>query len=394
MNIKIQSLSLLAVSLLAGAVQAQTVEFMGISRGEDWQQISADVLQEFEWDSPYWAEAFIEWSEGTITDAVLVHPTEGSFPFEVDGSEVYLEGDYDSAAEMMAEWVAGTYTFQGTGSSIGAFSIEAQVDAYTPLAKKKITNFDALQSADPTQDIVIEWEPFTDAGELGLIFVEISYYVDEHTYVNDVWVAPDSRTDGLPGLPADATSVVIPANTLQGSPYNQYDVWVEFVSAKSAGDSAPFDGAFFIVTTETSTFFHLKTPAVTPKDPYLGTWPVGASDWTNATGWFGWLWVGEAPWAYSLSLGAYVYVQEATFEADAGAWVYVPYYGSIAGGAEDFLGLWPVSDYRTETTGWLGTLWTEYAPWVYSESLRGWICVAAETFSPEAGGWVYVPTQE
>lgn len=44
----------------------------------------------------------------------------------------------------------------------------------------------------------------------------------------------------------------------------------------------------------------------------------------------------------------------------------------------------------TDTGDWMGWLYVTHAPWVFSDSLNGWIYIEADGFDAESGGWTYV----
>lgn len=250
-------------------IQAQSVDIIYLSREVTWEHVDASTLQLFQWDPPYSVWAGAELSSGEIGDFQISAGTENtSIPANGEGGyEVGLL--FETEEEMSAMFGSGTYTFSGTGSTAGAFSFSTDLLAYSPLTVKKILNWEALQSADPTGPVVIEWEPFADAGDMGFIQVSIGYPTEDGGYVEDFWEAPTNRSDGLPGLTTDTTSLTIPANTLVGSDFNQFDARVSFMSLAPAGDSAPFEGAGFVTGTLTETAFNIFTTTSAPVLPVL-----------------------------------------------------------------------------------------------------------------------------
>lgn len=57
---------------------------------------------------------------------------------------------------------------------------------------------------------------------------------------------------------------------------------------------------------------------------------------------------------------------------------------------EQYLGTWEIAENWANTGGWLGSLYVEYQPWVWSHNLQSYIYIVEETFS-DAGAWSYVP---
>ncbi|MEX0332795.1 MAG: hypothetical protein AB3N64_15395 [Puniceicoccaceae bacterium] len=55
-----------------------------------------------------------------------------------------------------------------------------------------------------------------------------------------------------------------------------------------------------------------------------------------------------------------------------------------------FWGPYPVVDGHADTTPWLGWLYVDAAPWMFSYSLASWLYSPEEGIS-ESGGWVYIP---
>lgn len=327
MKSSIIKLSALAgISLFCSAIaRAQTVELIVLIRGAEMQHTDATTVSPIDWDLPYYFEAgMIGVEGGSFSTLSISAPSGESGELEPEEDEYYGEDAFETEQELINSVVAGTYTFSGTGSSIGNFSFGVELPEYEALTPKKIVNFDQLQEADATKPITIEWESFSDAGDIGFIEVNVGYSTGNGNYMSDIWEATGTRTDGFPGMTADTTSVTIPAGTLQGSENGIYDVWVEFYSLEPAPDVAAFPEADVYVVTETNTSFRINTLPVEQPVPLFGVWPIDNHGYSNTQGWLGWLHVEHFPWAYSYSLGQFVYISEQSFDAPSGGWVYVP----------------------------------------------------------------------
>ncbi len=334
-------ISLFSASLLT----AQNVEFIFVEYTEDWIQSSPEQLDPFPYDpAPYNFYAGFEVAEGELSSLSF---TVGDTVTGITQEDHEFQANFQSLEELIAAWPAGTYTFSGEGNEVGAFSFDVEVEAFTPLAPKRFTNYQELQSVNPEGDITIEWEAFTDYADEGLIMVSASYPMADGSYVYKVWESENTRDDGLPGLPADTTSVIIPAGTLIGGDIGLYDISVEFLSLNIQENTSPFDDALVVVLFSSSNFVQLvagdpsetpvdptptepvdPTPTPTPTEPvdelYLDVWAIQDNHWTETEGWLDWLWVGNRPWAFSLILNGYIHVDEDGFDPDQGGWFYVP----------------------------------------------------------------------
>ena len=372
---------------------AQSVETIFVERNASWHQISATEIVEFPYDPPF--QFFAGWD---VEDGTFSHLTlkKGGQSFDLS-EDLEFQAEYDRVEELTAAWPAGTYNFSGTGSTVGAFSFDLTIGNYSPLQQRRFTNYEALQAINPSEDITIEWEPFTDYQDKGIIMLVASYPMSNGDYVSEFWRSPNLRSDGYPGLQPDTTSFVIPAGTLSGSDLGMYDLWVEYLSLELLENNSPFSDARFLNVTGSNTYMQMRVGEPVPSpELYLGFWEVTDS-WADTESWLGWIYVRDHPWASIPALERHIYISEGSVEKANGGWVYLPTNpaenSAAKEGSDLYLGFWEVTDSWADTESWLGWLYVRDHPWVSVPAFERYIYVAEDSIQKDSGGWIYIPTK-
>ncbi len=299
-----------------------------------------------------------ELESGSISNFRIAGPPEPlgePIPYDAEDQAYELEQSYSSESELSNEITAGTYTFSGTGNTVGYFSENVYIPTYSPLSNLLITNYSELQSFDPAQPLTIEWEPFTEwetaAG--GVIFVEISY----DTGMGDQFVWD---SEGLPstnpfGLDPDTTSVEVPAGTLTGSPDGKYFVGMGFIridSMEYLGSSSPIEGTLLASITglemltqiQARPSYHQDRLYLSPgswiQDPRLGDVYGYDDDWGYSKG-FGLVHVAWTPhWFWQERLG---WLSVIAGDYATGMWIFAKDHGMIY-----VHGSWPEGEYWSD----------------------------------------------
>lgn len=119
-----------------------------------------------------------------------------------------FQAGFNSEAELAAAYPAGNYTPQLTLTAGGTSSLTVNLGAAptTP----HCANYDAAQAINAAADFTLRWDAF--AGATANDRVEIIIFNDQGT---EVFRLPDECATPPKPLSATATSVVIPAGTLQ-----------------------------------------------------------------------------------------------------------------------------------------------------------------------------------
>ena len=171
------------------------------------------------------------WSAGVAVvttnpqDAALVTLTGGGIPgamvLENDGNEWWLDGEYESQAEMNAMLPANaTYTLTVSGGTLGVvtqtFTIPPEVYPNTPFLTG--SSFATTEQFPVNAATGLTWNGASPLGTAGWVGLAI-----EDRAGNDLFETL---------LPSNATAAVVPANSLQVD--DCHSGWVEFVDANSA----------------------------------------------------------------------------------------------------------------------------------------------------------------
>jgi hypothetical protein len=333
---------------------AQELDAFHIDRGSIYLQPTPDMIElvgTLVQGAPSWFfSGGASFSEGTVAGAWLAGPGfPQGFPMEAefsdDGLDYKFETTFMTEEELRVFAPEGIYTFTGHGSGIGPFTETVFMDVFAPLSPKRITNLAALQAIDPALPFVIEWEPFTDQGEvMAVIEVDIMAHWDWGS--QEIWESPEE--EGSFGLDPASTSVEVPAGVLAGHGLASFEVVVLFTRIDDLVMETVFGSGLkgYVTVTHTIAQIHLQAPE--------GHVELEPTAWLEDEC-FGWLYGFSPEWGYSYDLG-YVWVGQTP------GYLYQYPMGWLAyGGGTMKTGCWLYSP----AAGWMFTL-EGYGGWYQS----------------------------
>ncbi len=199
-----------------------------------------------------------------VTAASLTLPNGTQTNLNTFGFFQYFQA-FDSQAELDAAFPAGTYTLRFTQTGQAERVIPMNVPAGRP-PLPKITNFEATQTWDATQPFTLQWTPFVGATGNDQLFLLIS---DDSGDV--MFQAPDFCVPRE--LPLNATSIVIPANTLSAN--QTYTAQLYFTkSFYFSTNTVPDMSGFGAIENETSFLIETSPGGGTVIPATLTTWEV------------------------------------------------------------------------------------------------------------------------
>ncbi len=145
-------------------------------------------------------------ADNAVVAASLKLPNSTAQGLTPAGGQFFLSGEFDSQAEMDVAYPAGNYEMTMTRSAPPATVVNMGMTASYP-GTPQVSNFPAAQAVNPALDFPLQWGAFSGASGSDAIVVSIQ---DGNT---TVFEAPDLCVPIE--LPNTATSIVIPAGTLE-----------------------------------------------------------------------------------------------------------------------------------------------------------------------------------
>ena len=302
---------------------------------------------------------------GVIEDSTTSVFSSGTVYLPVSGTEsmiydseddMWLFGDVeDSFSTLTSYYPTGTYTIRLTKSAGQPFSISFNLSSSTLPPAPVVGNYSALQSIDPSQDLVLSWGSWSGGTSSDYIFVEI-----DNASGNALFVRDDSSSSPLRGT---ATSVTIPAGTLAVN--QSYTLSVTFAKAlyySASGSVSDYPSAGKITSCSAITDMPIATSSVTDIFSSLthsGGWVVPTNN--SVVNSMGWIYDGSYPWIYSISEDTVA--NGGTYKADNKGWIYV---------WKDGAALTGFYFYRSSTNNWA---WTNYNwnGWIYDYASSKWV---------------------
>lgn len=320
----------------------QELSALHIDRGSLYQQLSPEVIELvgtlIPGEPSWYFQCGASLESGSINNARIAGPGfPQGFPMEYYMGEEGIEYDYETSflneADLRAFSPAGEYAFTGSGSGIGPFTETITLGELTPLAPKRITNFDALQSIDPAQPFVIEWEPFSDAGD-GMAFIEVDIIMTTEWGTDEIWESPEE--EGSFGLDPAATSVEVPAGVLSGWEEQSFEVVVFFARIEDLVMGTVFGGGIkgYVTGVETTAHIRLQQPEgrvvllpmIWQEDACFG-WLYGISPEWGYSYDLGFVWLGQTPnYIYQYPMG---WLAHGGGTMRNGCWFHAPLYNWI-----------------------------------------------------------------
>ncbi len=219
----------------------------------------------------YGAGAFAD-STGfnTLITGSVRQPGGGTFPMDhSQGDSLENETEVDSKAEQDAVAPPGTYqmTLETAHQGTKTVTLNVPADAYP--STPEVLNLAAAQAFDPSQPLTLSWKPMTG----GTVNDFIGVFVDPENGGQTVFETPEFHTGQ--GLNGTATSVTIPAGTLQAG--RTYEVELEFVHPTTF-DTTTLPGSTLVVAFGRLTHFNI-TAAGTVAAPVLQIAPLPDGRW-------------------------------------------------------------------------------------------------------------------
>jgi hypothetical protein len=220
-------------------------------------------------DYPYFFSALTSLaSNRTATAVTLTFPNSAVSNLTQNSLEPEDYYSYDISITNLAvfnsTYPAGNYTFKVSSNAVSQ-SVTVNLP-FPPPNAPYIRNYAAAQTINPTQPFTLTWDEFRGGTSADYIFVSID---DDADTIFET--APFGSTNALKGT---ATSVVIPANTLQAG--SNYDATVGFFLGLVTTNSA--DGYVAEGYVATITKFRISTAGSGASAPVLtnATWSAGA----------------------------------------------------------------------------------------------------------------------
>jgi hypothetical protein len=182
----------------------------------------------------------------------------------VEPEDYFLIGYNTNLTIFNATYPAGNYTFQ-ISSNAANQSVTVNLSSTQPNAPH-VGNYAAAQTINPTQPFTLTWDVFSGGTSADYIFVSIN-----DTNSDIIFESPEIGSPNT--LKGTATSVVIPANTLQAN--SNYDATIGFFRGVITTNSAGNYVAEGYVTTQTQ--FNISTAGSGAAAPVLtnGVWNAG-----------------------------------------------------------------------------------------------------------------------
>lgn len=245
-------LILAAVLWLPQAAMCQDVGFVAVVKGQEFAQTSADIVSIGEWrtwhetgevqnegEHPDPLHIFESFAIGTSADAIVSGTTtlpggevlnmEVDFLGDEDDPEIGIENGYNSPLELDSARPDGSYTVQLVTRNQGTLPIPLSLAGSTYPPVPHVTNFTALQSADASADITIQWAAM---GGTANDFIQVT--VSQLGGEDDGFILWESPMPGdASALDGTATGVSIPAGALQaGTDYQAEVLFVKTTEVK------------------------------------------------------------------------------------------------------------------------------------------------------------------
>ena len=213
----------------------------GVSKIYLWDESAAGVLTNL--GCSFYGTTILA-SNRTDTNITLTLPTAAVTnltPMLLHPETNYFYEDIASSNTFETTFPQGTYTF-----NVEATTSNQTVQVVLPASMTQpnppyITNIVAAQSVNATQSFVIYWQAFVGGTITDYVNVSIS-----DTNGDNIWQTPDPTTAGA--LKGTATSVTIPANTLQAN--SNYVGYVGFYHLAGVSNANYLTAATRIAGTE------------------------------------------------------------------------------------------------------------------------------------------------
>jgi hypothetical protein len=312
---------------------------------------------------PYQFGAYaVEDSETSVFSAgLIVTPLGVSSAMEQDSDALDWDqvGDYASLADCTKSRPSGTYTMKLTKVSGGTVQIAFSVNAVTLPVAPRVQNYAALQSINPSKDLVVSWDVFSGATSSDAVTIDVFeeqgdlVFTMGHGYHNDEFI------------PGTSNSVTIPAGTLMANATYEMDVaFYKLSGYSSSGAVADYPEATRVVSFGSTTSLPIATSesvneSIFSSLSHKGEWVVPED--SNVAASFGWVNDATYPWVYSIA--ADTIANGGKYAASGKGWMYVLPDGASLDGFYFY-------SYATDSWCWANFSWSG---WVYDYKTGKWV---------------------
>jgi hypothetical protein len=183
------------------------------------------------------------------------------------GEYLFIDNE-TNRAQFESIFPEGDYVFDARASSSNE-QVTVTLPASMPQPNAPhVSNFDAAQSMNPSQDFTVNWDPFMGGTAADLVFLSVGY---------NAFQTPSPGTNGaLNGL---ATSATIPAGTLV--PNSNYVAQLSFFHVTGTSNATYSTSAYRVTVTQ----FHINTSGTGSPPPLMSNpiWSGGALSFDVAT---------------------------------------------------------------------------------------------------------------
>ncbi len=197
-------------------------------------------------------------SLGAVPVANVTLPTSAvkAFPAGNSALELRVREYFSDEAAFNAVYPVGNYAFTLFGGHDGLKSPVLNLPAPPYPNAPRLSNFGPAQSVNPAQSFLVQWDAFSGGTANDNVWVVITDAVDQ-----PVFSTPNPALDRSGALNGTATSVAIPAGTLQlGQTYQGRLHFLKYVSV----DTTQYPGAAGVVMATAMTTFPLATLSASP----------------------------------------------------------------------------------------------------------------------------------
>ncbi len=183
------------------------------------------------------------------------------------GEYLFIANETNSA-QFESVFPEGDYVFDARSSSANE-QVTVTLPASMPQPNAPhVSNYDAAQSMNPSQDFTVNWDPFVGGTATDYILLTVGYHAFQ---------TPSPGTNGL--LNGMATSATIPAGTLV--PNSNYVAQLIFFHTTGTSNATYSTGAYRATVTQ----FHINTSGTGSPAPLISSpiWSGGALSFDVAT---------------------------------------------------------------------------------------------------------------
>ena len=249
-------LSVACLALAPRALGAAVSEF-GVLKVQQFSQLDALDPPALGFP-PYAATAWVRTAQSNqLTAAMLQLPGGATTNLPVQAEGANATEDFDTSGALDARYPTGSYLLTMTTVADGQKSVTLSLPSGDYPPAPQLANYDDVQDWNTLHDITLVWSPFTG----GTANDAVQVVIEDLLLGGEVFRTP---SPGQPGaLPANATSLLVPANTL--TPFGLYNLKISFLRVPEL-DTTSYPGAVGLAGYSTTTETFLLTTGDTGAD--------------------------------------------------------------------------------------------------------------------------------